>query len=285
MATIALMGAGGKMGCRITDNLRKSNHKVFYVEVSDAGKERLAQRGLAPTPADDAIPQADVVILAVPDVIIGKVSAQVVPAMKPGAMVMMLDPAAAYIGELERRADLVYFLSHPCHPPLFNNWEETPEARGDHFGGIAAKQAIVNALMHGPEAAYALGDAVATQMYAPVMRSHRVTVEQMALLEPAMAETMGATCAMIMKEAMDEAIRRGVPAEAAKDFMLGHAQIEMAIVFGFLGSPFSDAAKVAIEWSKARILNPDWKSVFDSDQVRDCIDVMLHPDKLNGQGG
>lgn len=281
MATIALMGAGGKMGCRITDNLRKSSHQVFYVEVSEPGRERLAQRGLAPTPASEAVPLADVVVLAVPDVIIGKISAEVVPVMRSGAMVILLDPAAAYLGELVRRDDLVYFLSHPCHPPVFNNWEETPEARNDHFGGIAAQQAIVNALVHGPDEAYELGDTVAREMYAPVMRSHRVTVEQMAMLEPAMAETMGATCAMIMKESMDEAIRRGVPPEAARDFMLGHVQIEIAIVFGFLGSPFSDAAKVAIEWSKRRILNPDWKKVFEPDQVRDCIDVMLHPEKLN----
>jgi D-apionate oxidoisomerase len=283
MATIALMGAGGKMGCRITDNLKVSeSHITRYVEVSEAGLERLATRGLAATPVADAVPDADVVVLAVPDVVIGKVSAQVVPLMKPGAMVVLLDPAAAYLEEIVRRPDLAYFVSHPCHPPIFNNWEETREARNDHFGGIAAQQAIVNALLQGPDEMYALGDAVAREMYAPVIRSHRITVEQMALLEPAMAETMGATLVTIMHESMEEVIKRGVPAEAARDFMLGHAQIEMAIVFGFLGSPFSDAAKVAIEWAKERILRPDWKQVFEPEQVRDCIDAMLHPTKLQG---
>lgn len=32
--TIALFGAGGKMGCRITDNLKDAAHRVLYVEVN-----------------------------------------------------------------------------------------------------------------------------------------------------------------------------------------------------------------------------------------------------------
>ena len=38
MTTIALLGAGGKMGCRITDNLLKTNYSVKYAEVSDKGR-------------------------------------------------------------------------------------------------------------------------------------------------------------------------------------------------------------------------------------------------------
>ncbi|MDZ7604654.1 MAG: hypothetical protein U5K79_03490 [Cyclobacteriaceae bacterium] len=45
MTKVVLVGAGGKMGCRITDNLEKSDYSMAYLEVSDAGKERLAQRG------------------------------------------------------------------------------------------------------------------------------------------------------------------------------------------------------------------------------------------------
>lgn len=34
MTKIAMLGAGGKMGCRLTDNLRKSEHchELFLVE-------------------------------------------------------------------------------------------------------------------------------------------------------------------------------------------------------------------------------------------------------------
>ena len=43
---IALVGAGGKMGCRLTDNLKNSQYTMRYIEVSDAGIDRLAQRGI-----------------------------------------------------------------------------------------------------------------------------------------------------------------------------------------------------------------------------------------------
>ena len=95
------------------------------------------------------------------------------------------------------------------------------EARFDFFGSGKA-QPIVCALMQGPESDYAKGQNLATAMWKPVSRCHRVTVEQMAILEPVMSETVAATCLSVIREAMDEAIRRGVPAEAAQDFMMGH---------------------------------------------------------------
>ena len=76
--------------------------------------------------------------------------------------------------------------------------------------------------MQGPESDYTKGQNLATAMWKPVWRCHRVTVEQMAILEPVMSETVAATCLSVIREAMDEAIRRGVPAEAAQDFMMGH---------------------------------------------------------------
>ena len=39
---VVLVGAGGKMGCRLTDNLKSSQYQMHYLEVSDAGIERLA---------------------------------------------------------------------------------------------------------------------------------------------------------------------------------------------------------------------------------------------------
>ena len=63
--------------------------------------------------------------------------------------------------------------------------------------------------MQGPDEAYQLGERIARTIYAPVMRSHRVTVEQMAILEPALSETTAATCVTMLREAMDEAVRRG----------------------------------------------------------------------------
>jgi hypothetical protein len=129
--------------------------------------------------------------------------------------------------------------------------------------------------MQGPEEDYESCEELAKQMYRPVMRSHRITVEQMAILEPAMAETVTAMCCTIIKEAMDEAIARGVPAEAAKDFLYGHVNIPLAIVFGEAGNPFSDGAKLIIEYGKKRIIQPDWKKVFEPESVREQVEAIV----------
>jgi hypothetical protein len=270
MSTIALFGAGGKMGCRIGDNLRSTEHRVLSVEVAPAGLENLKKRGVSTTPKDEALKAADVVILAVPDNVIGKVAPEIVPQMRPGATLICLDAAAPYAGQLPSRKDVSYVVTHPCHPPVFND-ETNPEARKDYFGGVKAKQNIVVALMQGPEADYAKGEAICRAMFAPVMRAHRVTVEQMILLEPALSETTAATCVTMIREAMEESIRRGVPREAARDFLLGHLNIELAIVFEEVGTPFSDGAKKAIEKAKGQIFKDDWKRVFDEANVRDCV--------------
>ena len=163
------------------------------------------------------------------------------------------------------------FVTHPCHPPIFND-EVTPEAKGDFFGGIAAKQHIVCALMQGPEEDYALGERISREIWAPVMRSHRVTVEQMAILEPVLSETVTATCLTIIREAVDEAVARGVPEEAARDFVLGHLNVEIAIVFQQLANgTFSDGAKLAIEKAKPELFRPDWKRVFEPDAIRRSV--------------
>jgi hypothetical protein len=52
---VALFGAGGKMGCRLTDNLMsRPEYDMRYVETGEAGIANLATRGLEPTPEADA---------------------------------------------------------------------------------------------------------------------------------------------------------------------------------------------------------------------------------------
>src|SRR6516164_4255163 len=173
MTTVALFGAGGKMGCRITDNLKQSEYSMRYIEISPAGIENLKKRGLSVTPCDRALAEADAVILAVPDNLIEKVAADVVPSLKSGAMLVVLDAAAPFAGKLPVRRDVTYIVTHPCHPSVFNV-ETDPEAQRDYFGGIRAKQSIVCALMQGPESDYARGEALCSKMFAPVERAHRV---------------------------------------------------------------------------------------------------------------
>lgn len=273
METVALFGAGGKMGCRIADNLKDSEYRMLYVEVSPVGLENLRRRGLSATPGDEAARRADAVILAVPDSAIGKVASEVVPKLRPGAMLVCLDAAAPYAGHLPARPDVTYFVTHPCHPSVFND-ETDPEARRDYFGGVRARQNIVCALMQGPDSDYPRGERLCRGMFAPVLHAHRVTVEQMVILEPALSETTAATCLTVVREAMDEAVRRGVPPQAARDFLLGHLNIELAILFGEVNSPFSDGAKKAIERAKTQIFRPDWKKVFEPDNVRACVEMI-----------
>ena len=66
-------------------------------------------------------------------------------------MIIILDAAAPYAGHLPECDDITYFVTHPCHPPIFND-EADMVAKLDRFGGVAAKQAIVNALVQGPKA-------------------------------------------------------------------------------------------------------------------------------------
>jgi D-apionate oxidoisomerase len=267
MTTIALFGAAGKIGTRIGNRLREdATFRTLYVEAGEAGVARLQANSLMSTPKEDACAQADVAILAVPDTVLGAVAQDIVPRLHPGALVIALDPAAPHSGELPERADISYFIVHPCHPPIVND-EVEPAARHDFWGGIAAKQHIVCALMQGGEADYALGEQVARRMFAPVMKAYRVTVEQMAILEPAMSETVILTCMFVMKEAIDEAIRRGVPAEAAREFALGHMNVNVGILFDYIDAQFSDGAKLAVARAMDQLLQPDWKKVFEPENV------------------
>ena len=275
MTTIALFGAAGKIGTRIANRLKDATgYRTLYIEAGEAGEARLRARGFTPTLREEAVREADVVILAVPDTLIGAVAADVVPALKPGAMVICLDPAAPHGGELPERQDITYFVTHPCHPPVVND-EVDAEARRDFYGGIKARQNVVCALMQGPESDYATGEQIVRKMFAPVMNVHRVTVEQMALLEPAMAETVTLTCMFVMREAMDEVVRRGVPAEAARDFLLGHININVGILFGYLDAQFSDGARLAVVRAKEHIFQPDWKKVFEPENVLNEVKAIV----------
>lgn len=107
-----------KMGMRVSRNLQNSAHTVFYSENSRAGQERLRAEGRDITSTEDAVKNADVVILAVPDTALGIVSKGVLPQLKAGAKLLTVDPAAAYAGLLAKRDEVVQAVAHPCHPSV-----------------------------------------------------------------------------------------------------------------------------------------------------------------------
>lgn len=271
MKNVALLGAGGKMGLRLTANLQGSDYDVRHVEISERGVAALQERGVTAVPLEQALDGADALILALPDNRIGPIFGAIESKIAPRTMVVMLDVAAQYAGVLPNRPDLTYFITHPCHPPVLS-YETDPKAHTDFFGGEFAKQHIVCCLAQGPEEHYAPGEALARVIYKPVMNSHRCNVEQMAILEPVLSETILGTCLTMLKEATDEAVRRGVPAAAARDFILGHMRVELAICFQEKeGAVFSDGALKAIARAMPVLFNPDWKKVFEPEAIAESV--------------
>lgn len=277
MTTVALLGAGGKMGVRLAANLAKSDYETLHVEVSPQGQARLKEEtGLDCVSQAEALERADAVILAVPDRLIGKVLSSFVSELKTGTAVIMLDAAAPYAGELPKREDITYFVAHPCHPPLFND-ETEMAAKQDYFGGVAAKQHIICSLDQGPEEHYQICEDIARAFYAPVMRAHRCTTAQMVVLEPALSETVGATFAKALADATKAAADRGVPYQAAEDFLLGHLTILLAVAFGRVpGGRLSDACLLAIEEAEPMIFKEGWlEKIFEPESISASVKSII----------
>ncbi len=271
MKQLTILGAGGKMGMRISANLKNNNeYEISHVEVSPEGIKRLNDSGFSVVPQETALQDADVIILAIPDILIGKITKDIIPLLKKDAMVFSLDPAAAYAQVIPIRDDLTYFVAHPSHPTLFND-ETDPQAQQDYFGGIAHQSAVC-ALYHGPESDYAIGEALTRRIYAPVKHTYRITVEQMVILEPALVETFSSTLIEAMKEAFDKIVEMGVPKDAALDFFMGHARIQFAVLFGYADFKFSDGALLAMREARSLIFKEDWKvKIFNIEAIKKSV--------------
>ncbi|PZF56180.1 oxidoreductase [Curtobacterium sp. MCBD17_034] len=282
--TVAVIGAGGKMGTRVSNNFAKSAYTTLYAEASSAGQERIRDLGREITETLDAAKQADVVVLAVPDVLLGRISEDVVPVMKSGAIILTLDPAAAYAGLLAKREDIHYAVAHPCHPSVFLE-RTSKEEWDDTFGGIAAPQEVVAAVepsasVGDADTVRATAEAVISTMYAPVIQVHWVTVKQLAVLEPTLVETIACMIGDFLNEALHETVDGvGVPFEAARAMLHGHTWI--ALTNGLRGSnPFSDACHIAMGYGREKLIKEDWKQVFDDAELDGVIAKMLKIDSV-----
>ena len=247
------------MGMRISNNLQRSDHTVYYCESGAAGVQRTVDAGRTVTDTDTAVADADVVILSVPDIALGPVSAAVVPQVRPGTIVLTLDPAAAYANLLYQRDDIEYAVAHPCHPSVFLQ-RKTQAELDDTFGGIAAPQDVVAALESGNAAAIATAEEVIRLMYAPVLDVHWVTVKQLAYLEPTLVEVVACMIGDLLNDALRETVDTvGVPEPAARAMLMGHVQV--ALANGLRGdNPFSDACLIAMDYGRRKLIKDDWKS-------------------------
>ncbi len=277
---VSVIGAAGKMGTRVTNNLVKHPDEVelHFCEASEAGIASIKARGYTTVTAESAVPKSDVVVLAVPDVIIKKVSVGIVAMMKPGATLIILDPAAAVAKELALRDDCTFVVTHPCHPSYFLD-QDTPEARQDFFGGIAGKQDVVMAKIQGDDANFENAKKISEWMFAPVLNCYVMGIRDIAFLEPTLVEILGASTLYAMAETVNEAERRGIPRAAAISFLTGHINILSAVFLGKLGNvQVSDACKVAVGLGNRLVLRDDWKRIWEDDVLDKAIATMLHPE-------
>jgi D-apionate oxidoisomerase len=274
--SVAVLGAGGKMGFRVTKKLFDAGYDLRAIEIGDVGKARLAEANIKAVGIDDGLKGVQVVIMALPDNIIGKVAAEIESKLSAGTMLLILDAAAPYADVLPKhRPDLTYFVGHPCHPPLYNDETEW-SARRDYHGGVA-KQSIVCALMQGPEEHYAIGAEICQAMWSPIDDTHRVTVEQLAILEPGLSEMLAMCMIDVLSEAVDECEKKyGIQRKAAHDFLIGHLNVEIAMWFGYSPKVPSDAALRLLQFGKSRIMQDNWREALSPKVIRQASDLIVH---------
>lgn len=279
MKNITILGAGGKMGSRITDSLLRNGYSPLLVESADAGRKHIASKGLHITDTDTALADCDAVIFALPDRLLGELTAKYVPKVNPGTLIILLDPAAVFANEAYIRNDCTTAVIHPCHPQLFFE-QPTQEARNDHFGGVAALQDIVIAHVNGDRSLFdSFALPLSKAMFDPVMNSFEITVDQMALLEPAATEVVNTALIQCMTEVVEEVVKSGVPEAAARSFILGHLQMGLAIYF-LKTNPLSDAAKIAAAHGYETVLQPTWREAMGIEYTRAVTKKMLHPEQF-----
>jgi D-apionate oxidoisomerase len=269
MTHVTILGAGGNMGRRITRALLPNTaYELRFVEPSPRGRQLMAELGVAATELEPALHGADVVVFAVPDAIVRDVAADVVPKLDSGTSMLFLDPAAVAADRIPHREDVNCYVTHPTHPPLYSLLEEeSPEARRDYWGGGLARQALVFAVGWGDEGPAQQVERLAMDMFTPILRSHRITVDQMAMLEPALSETLTNGCVALIREGMERVIAAGVPEAATRDFLMGHLQIGIAIIFEQLNWRLSEGAQLALRQAKGALFKDDWHRIFEPDSV------------------
>ena len=277
---IAVIGAGGKMGMRVSPNLDAiPEYDVKFCEAGEAGVKRSEDAGRAITPTAEAVADADYVVYAVPDVALNAITTEIAPMQKPGSVVLTLDPAAAYAGQLFIREDLTYVVCHPAHPSVFRE-RKTDEEYADTFGGIAAAQHIVAAMHTENDAEQPIAEEVIANMFAPVVKVHWESVHDMAVLEPTINETIGCMIGQFLKDVLDYAVEvTDMKYESVEAMFYGH--IYIALTNALRGSnPFSDACLLAMDYGRERIINPNWKEVFNDEDLDIVLAKMLKLDKI-----
>jgi D-apionate oxidoisomerase len=74
-----------------------------------------------------------------------------------------------------------------------------------------------------------------------------------------------------VKEGYDHIVKIGVPEKAARDFVLGHLRIQIAVLFKEVQGGFSDAAYTISKRAKPILFKENWKQIFEIDNIRQQV--------------
>jgi len=112
---------------------------------------------------------------------------------------------------------------------------------------------------------------VAAAMFAPGACSYRVTVEQMTMLEPALSKTLTNGCISLIKEGLERVVAKGVPAEAANDFLMGGLQIGIATLVEKLDWKLSAGAQTALRKAYKALFRDYWSRIFEPEFIMESV--------------
>ena len=173
-----------------------------------------------------------------------------------------------------KRADITYFRRASVPPLLFV--PETAPASADT--GLVRREGTLPASIvcapctWGPEEHYTHRQrTLAADMFAPILRRHRATIEQMAVLEPAVVESTFAT--LHHRDARGHGDRRGHggPGAGGAGFLSRTYSNGTGDHLWFAGFPLSDGAMKAIEQNRPRIFRETWRDVITIPAVRQSV--------------
>ena len=113
-------------------------------------------------------------------------------------------------------------------------------------------------------------------MWSPIIRTYRVTLEQLAILEPGLSEMVAMPFVDTMVEAVDECVRHGIDRDAALEFLIGHLNVEIAMWFGYSPKVPSDAALRLMRFAKSKVVQPDWREALSPKVVKEAAEVIVY---------
>ena len=75
----------------------------------------------------------------------------------------------------------------------------------------------------------------------------------------------------------DRIVALGVPQAAARDFVLGHLRIQIAVLFKEVDGVFSDAAYKISRRAKPILFKDNWQRIFELDDIREQVKDITTP--------